>query len=89
MLATLNPGDSILGFSLAHGGHLSHGSPVNLSGLYYDAHFYGVQEDTGRIDMDDVARIARTVRPKLLICGASAYARDWDYARFRERLQMK
>jgi glycine hydroxymethyltransferase len=84
MLATLNPGDSILGFSLAHGGHLSHGSPVNLSGLYYDAHFYGVQEDTGRIDMDDVARIAQTVRPKLLICGASAYARDWDYARFRE-----
>ncbi|MGC6421086.1 MAG: serine hydroxymethyltransferase [Chitinophagales bacterium] len=84
MLATLNPGDSILGFSLAHGGHLSHGSPVNLSGLYYDAHFYGVQQDTGRIDMDDVARIAREVRPKLLICGASAYARDWDYARFRE-----
>ncbi|HCE85701.1 MAG TPA: serine hydroxymethyltransferase, partial [Bacteroidetes bacterium] len=84
MLATLNPGDSILGFSLAHGGHLSHGSPVNLSGLYYDAHFYGVQQDTGRIDMDDVAHIAHTVRPKLLICGASAYARDWDYARFRE-----
>jgi len=55
MLATLNPGDSILGFSLAHGGHLSHGSPVNLSGLYYDAHFYGVQQETGRIDMDDVA----------------------------------
>ncbi|RCL64942.1 MAG: serine hydroxymethyltransferase [Bacteroidetes bacterium] len=84
MLATLNPGDSILGFSLAHGGHLSHGSPVNLSGLYYNAHFYGVQQDTGRIDMDDVAHIAHTVRPKLLICGASAYARDWDYARFRE-----
>ena len=84
MLATLKPGDSILGFSLAHGGHLSHGSPVNLSGLYYDAHFYGVQQETGRIDMDNVARIAHTVRPKLLICGASAYARDWDYARFRE-----
>ena len=58
MLATLNPGDSILGFSLAHGGHLSHGSPVNLSGLYYDAHFYGVQQDTGRIDMDDVAHLS-------------------------------
>ena len=83
MLATLNPGDSILGFSLAHGGHLSHGSPVNLSGLYYDAHFYGVQKETGRIDMDDVERIAKSVRPKLMICGASAYARDWDYARFR------
>ena len=83
MLATLNPGDAILGFSLAHGGHLSHGSPVNLSGLYYDAHFYGVQKETGRIDMDDVERIAKSVRPKLMICGASAYARDWDYARFR------
>ena len=58
--------------------------PLILSGLYYDAHFYGVQQETGRIDMDNVARIAHTVRPKLLICGASAYARDWDYARFRE-----
>ncbi len=82
-LAVLQPGDKILGFDLAHGGHLSHGSPVNYSGKVYEPHFYGVEKDTGRIDMDKVAAKAREVQPKLLICGASAYSRDWDYARFR------
>lgn len=84
MLACLEPGDSILGFDLSHGGHLSHGSPVNLSGKYYKPHFYGVEKETGRVDMDNVAKIAREVQPKLIICGASAYSRDLDYARFRE-----
>ncbi|RMF04555.1 MAG: serine hydroxymethyltransferase [Bacteroidetes bacterium] len=83
-LAVLQPGDAILGFDLAHGGHLSHGSPVNYSGKVYQPHFYGVEEATGRIDMDKVAAKAREVQPKLIICGASAYSRDWDYARFRE-----
>ena len=82
-LACLTPGDTILGFDLAHGGHLSHGSPVNYSGKVYRPVFYGVEPDSGRIDMDKVADIARRERPKLIICGASAYARDWDYARFR------
>ena len=84
MLAFLNPGDSILGFDLSHGGHLSHGSPVNMSGKYFKPHFYGVEKDTGRVDMDNVAKIAAEVKPKLIICGASAYSRDLDYARFRE-----
>jgi len=79
----LQPGDSILGFDLSHGGHLSHGSPVNFSGKVYDAHFYGVEEDSGLIDMDKVEAKALEVKPKLLICGASAYSRDWDYERFR------
>ena len=83
-LACLEPGDKTLGFSLAHGGHLSHGSPVNYSGKVYDAHFYGVEQDSGLIDMDKVAAQAEEVQPKLIICGASAYSRDWDYARFRE-----
>jgi len=82
-LACLQPGDKILGFNLAHGGHLSHGSPVNYSGKVYSPVFYGVEPDTGRIDMDKVEAIALAERPKLIICGASAYARDWDYARFR------
>jgi glycine hydroxymethyltransferase len=82
-LACLKPGDPILGFDLSHGGHLSHGSAVNFSGLVYNANFYGVEEETGRIDMDKVAAKAREVKPKLIICGASAYSRDWDYARFR------
>ncbi len=82
-LACLKPGDTILGFDLAHGGHLSHGSPVNYSGKVYSPVFYGVEPDSGRIDMDKVAAIARAEKPKLIICGASAYARDWDYARFR------
>ncbi|MBX2872957.1 MAG: serine hydroxymethyltransferase [Saprospiraceae bacterium] len=82
-LATLQAGDHILGFDLAHGGHLSHGSPVNFSGKVYKPFFYGVEEETGLIDMDKVEAKAIEVQPKLIICGASAYARDWDYARFR------
>ncbi len=82
-LACLQPGDKTLGFSLPHGGHLSHGSAGNYSGKVYQPFFYGVEEETGRIDMDKVAEIARRERPKLIICGASAYARDWDYPRFR------
>ena len=83
MLACLKPGDTILGFDLSHGGHLTHGSPVNFSGKLYRATFYGVDQATGRVDMDQVEAIARKERPKLIICGASAYSRDWDYARFR------
>ncbi len=83
-LACLKPGDTILGFDLSHGGHLSHGSTVNFSGKHYKPTFYGVEKDTGRINMDVVAHIARREQPKLIICGASAYSRDWDYARFRE-----
>ena len=83
-LSVLQPGDSILGFDLSHGGHLSHGSPVNYSGKVYKAHFYGVEEDSGIINMDKVAAIASQVKPKLIICGASAYSRDWDYKRFRQ-----
>ena len=82
-LACLQPGDTTLGFDLSHGGHLSHGSPVNYSGKVYDAQFYGVEKETGMIDMDKVEAKALAVRPKLIICGASAYSRDWDYARFR------
>ncbi len=83
MLAVLQPGDTILGFDLSHGGHLTHGSPVNYSGKIYRPTFYGVEQETGRIDMDKVEAIALKERPKLIICGASAYSRDWDYARFR------
>lgn len=83
MLALLKPGDAILGFDLSHGGHLTHGSPVNYSGKLYQANFYGVERETGMVDMDKVAQKAREVKPKLIICGASAYSRDWDYARFR------
>ncbi len=82
-LAVLNPGDNILGFDLSHGGHLSHGSPVNYSGKVYKAHFYGVEEETGMIDMDKVEEKAKEVLPRLIVCGASAYSRDWDYERFR------
>ena len=83
MLAVLNAGDSILGFDLSHGGHLTHGSTVNYSGKLYKPHFYGVEKETGTIDMDKVAATAAEVKPKLIICGASAYSRDWDYVRFR------
>lgn len=82
-LAVLQAGDKILGFDLAHGGHLSHGSPVNYSGKVYRPSFYGVEKDTGTINMDHVEAIALKEQPKLIICGASAYSRDWDYARFR------
>lgn len=83
-LACLQAGDPILGFDLSHGGHLTHGSPVNFSGKLYDPHFYGVEEETGLIDYDKVEAKAREVNPKLIICGASAYSRDWDYERLRE-----
>jgi glycine hydroxymethyltransferase len=82
-LSFLNPGDKILGFNLAHGGHLSHGSPVNFSGKYFQAFFYGVEQETGLIDWDKVEMTALKERPRLIICGASAYSRDWDYARLR------
>lgn len=84
MLAILKPGDKILGFDLSHGGHLTHGSPVNFSGKLYQASFYGVEKETGIIDMNKVADKAMQEKPKLIICGASAYSRDWDYKRFRE-----
>lgn len=84
MLALLKPGDAMLGFDLSHGGHLTHGSPVNYSGKLYQPHFYGVELETGRVDMDKVAQKAREVKPKLIICGASAYSRDWEYSRFRQ-----
>lgn len=82
-LACLNPGDKIMGFNLSHGGHLSHGSPVNISGKYFQPIFYGVEAETGLIDWDKVEETAVREKPKLLICGASAYSRDWDYARLR------
>lgn len=82
-LACLKAGDKVLGFDLPHGGHLSHGSPVNFSGKMFNPVFYGVEKDTETIDMDKVEAIALKERPKLIICGASAYSRDWDYARFR------
>ncbi len=84
MLACLSPGDKILGFDLSHGGHLTHGSPVNFSGKLYNPVFYGVEEETGRVDMDKVEEVAKRENPKMIICGASAYARDWNYPRFRE-----
>jgi len=83
MLAVLKPGDTILGFDLAHGGHLTHGSPVNFSGKLYRSTFYGVEESTGLIDFDKIEAIAVKEQPKLLICGASSYSRDWDYAKLR------
>lgn len=82
-LACLQPGDKMMGFDLAHGGHLTHGSPVSYSGKTYQTSFYGVEEATGRIDMNRVEEIALREKPKMLICGASAYSRDWDYAAFR------
>ena len=82
-LACLRPGDTILGFDLSHGGHLSHGSPVNFSGKVYNPVFYGVERDSGIIDMNKVEQLALEHKPKLIICGASAYSRDWDYQRFR------
>jgi len=84
MLALLKPGDKILGFDLSHGGHLTHGSPVNYSGKIYSPVFYGVDEETGRIDWNKVEKKALEENPKLIICGASAYSRDWDYAHLRD-----
>lgn len=82
--ACLKPGDKILGFDLSHGGHLTHGSPVNFSGKLYNPVFYGVKKDTERIDYDHVAEMAKKEKPKLIIAGASAYSRDMDFKRFRE-----
>jgi glycine hydroxymethyltransferase len=83
-LACLQPGDAILGFDLSHGGHLTHGSPVNFSGKLYKPNFYGVSKETGLIDYEAMEAKAREVKPKMIICGASAYSRDWDYARIRK-----
>lgn len=83
MLACLNAGDKILGFDLSHGGHLTHGSGVNFSGKLYEPHFYGVEKETGIIDWDKVAQKAKEEKPKMIICGASAYSRDWDYEKLR------
>jgi glycine hydroxymethyltransferase len=83
MLALLKPGDRILGLDLSQGGHLTHGSPVNYSGKIYESHFYGVDSETGMVNMDTVRKRALEVQPKMLIVGASAYSRDWDYASFR------
>lgn len=83
-LAILKPGDKILGFDLSHGGHLTHGSPANFSGKLYEPLFYGVKEDTGLIDYEQLEETARREKPKVIICGASAYSRDWDYARIRK-----
>ena len=84
MLACLKPGDKILGFDLSHGGHLTHGSSVNFSGKLYQPSFYGVEQETGLIDFDKVIEIAQREKPKMVICGASAYSRDWDYKKLRQ-----
>jgi len=84
MLACLQPGDNILGFDLSHGGHLTHGSSVNFSGKLYNPHFYGVEKDTGIIDYNKLEEQAKNIKPKLIICGASAYSRDWDYKALRK-----
>lgn len=83
-LAVLQPGDPILGLDLSMGGHLTHGSPVNYSGKLYNAHFYGVTREEGRVDYDMLDAKAKEVKPKMIICGASAYSRDWDYERIRK-----
>ena len=83
-LAFMKPGETLLGLDLAHGGHLTHGSPVNFSGITYNAEFYGVEKDTGRINMEKVREKARQVKPKMISIGASAYTRDFDYQAFRE-----
>jgi len=82
-LACLKPGDKILGLDLSMGGHLTHGSPANFTGKYYQAFHYGVDRETGLVDYEQLEQIARTEKPKMIICGASAYSRDWDYARIR------
>ena len=83
MLGVLKPGDTILGFDLSHGGHLTHGSPVNFSGKLYRPTFYGVDKETGKINYDILEATAKKEKPKLIICGASSYSRDWDYVRLR------
>jgi glycine hydroxymethyltransferase len=83
-LTCLNPGDTFMGLDLSHGGHLSHGSPINLSGILYRAVSYGVKEDTGLVDYDMMEEVAMKEKPKLIVGGASAYSREWDYKRMRE-----
>src|SRR5574343_960569 len=82
-LACLKPGDKILGLDLSMGGHLTHGSPANFSGKNYQAHFYGVHKETGLVNYEQMESVARAEKPKMIICGASAYSRDWDYKRIR------
>ena len=84
LMTVLKPGDTFMGLNLAHGGHLSHGSPVNSSGILYNPVAYGVEEETGLINYDKMEAVARETNPKLIIAGASAYSRDWDYKRMRE-----
>jgi len=84
MLGCLQPGDKILGFDLSHGGHLTHGSAVNFSGKLYQPHFYGVTKETGLVDYEQLERVALKEKPKMIICGASAYSRDWDYEFIRK-----
>jgi glycine hydroxymethyltransferase len=84
MLAILKPGDKILGLDLSMGGHLTHGSPVNFSGKLYHPFFYGVHKETGLVNYEQMEEVARKEKPQLIICGASAYSRDWDYARIRK-----
>lgn len=84
LLAILKPGDKILGLDLSMGGHLTHGSPVNFSGKLYQPHFYGVEKETGLVNYAQLEEVARKEKPQLIICGASAYSRDWDYARIRK-----
>ncbi len=84
MLAVLQPGDKILGLDLSMGGHLTHGAHVNFSGKLYEPHFYGVKKETGLIDYDMLESTAKKIKPKLIVCGASAYSRDWDYERIRK-----
>ena len=83
-LSVLKPGDTFMGLNLAHGGHLSHGSAVNTSGLLYNPIGYNVKEETGRVDYDEMERLAHQHKPKLIIGGGSAYSREWDYKRMRE-----
>ena len=84
MFAVLKPGDKVLGLDLSMGGHLTHGSPVNFSGKIYEPHFYGVKKETGLVDYEMLEQKAREIKPKMIICGASAYSRDWDYERIRK-----
>src|ERR1700744_5565723 len=84
LLAILQPGDKILGLDLSMGGHLTHGSAVNFSGKLYEPHFYGVTRETGYVDYEQLKKVALEVKPKMIICGASAYSRDWDYEFIRK-----
>ena len=84
LLALLQAGDKILGLDLSMGGHLTHGSPVNFSGKLYQPVFYGVKKEDGLVDYDMMEKVAKEEKPKVIICGASAYSRDWDYARIRK-----